>query len=248
MRFTKFAMLLASFCIVSLLTIGAVHPVKPGPVPAPAISPPCADDMDSIESCPASGCGEFGDALLNAAKNKAPNITSGTPKKLDDIRAMSQPATWNTGKVRTIPEQVGEGKAVEVKGFLLRVKAEGGESCNCGLTRRVDTDVHFALTDDGEDPESTSITAEITPRVRRNGHSEWVFKNLNDFEGEYVKVVGLLMLDTKHIPQAAPLPGERRNKGLVRATNWEIHPITRLFRCTKSKHACDHGHGWEEIH
>jgi hypothetical protein len=32
-----------------------------------------------------------------------------------------------------------------LKGFVLKVKAEGGESCNCELTRRVGTDVHLAL-------------------------------------------------------------------------------------------------------
>ena len=56
------------------------------------------------------------------------------------------------------------------------------------------------------------------------------------------------MLDTKHIRQAMRMPGEPRwNKGLRRATNWEIHPITRLFKCMKSKTACEHGNGWEEV-
>jgi hypothetical protein len=75
-----------------------------------------------------------------------------------------------------------------VKGFLLKAKAEGAESCNCGLTRRVDTDVHLVLisampeTDDAEaldQSEGNSVTIEITPRVRRR-HPNWVFKNLNE--------------------------------------------------------------------
>jgi hypothetical protein len=134
-----------------------------------------------------------------------------------------------------------------VTGFLLRVKAEGGESCNCGLTRRVDTDIHFALTDSPDDPESNSVTAEVTPRVRRHGHPDWTFGKLNDREGEYVRIVGPLMLDTKHIPQLHFLPNEHKNKGLVRATNWEIHPILKLQVCTKTKKACDNGNGWEDV-
>lgn len=237
-----------SLCLLFVL-LGTLTIASPNsePAPIPDLAPPCDESVDQIKDCPDSGCGDFADALLNQAKNRTDNITSGTLKTLDQIRAMPQPLHWNTGQARTSVQVSGkEGTAVEVKGFLLRVKPEGGESCNCGLTKRVDTDVHFALVSNNDDPESDSVTAEVTPRIRRLRHPNWLYKNLNDFEGDYVKIVGLLMLDSKHIPNT-PLPGERKNKGLVRATNWEIHPITRLWRCTKSKSACDHGHGWEEV-
>src|SRR5215831_2193047 len=29
-----------------------------------------------------------------------------------------------------------------------------------------------------------------------------------------------------------------RYRGLKRATNWEVHPIAALWKCTKSRHAC----------
>lgn len=241
MKFFSLALLL-----LLLATLSLANP-NYEPPPAPALTPPCEDSIGEIKECPLTGCGELGDALLNQAKNRTDNVTSGTSKPLDQIKAMIQPAHWNTGQSRTSVQGAGkEGTAVEVKGFLLRVRPEGGESCNCGLTRRVDTDVHFALVSNNDDPESDSVTAEITPRVRRASHPDWLYKNLNDLEGDYVKIVGLLMLDSKHIPNT-PLPGERKNKGLTRATNWEIHPVTRLWRCNKSKSACDHGHGWEEV-
>jgi hypothetical protein len=243
-----FTLVTLSILILTLLTTGGATSNRVVPVPAPAVTPPCEDGVEKIADCPNTGCGELGDALLNQAKNRVDSITSGTAKTLDAIRAMPQPLHWDTGSPRTSIQGAGkEGTAVEVKGFLLRVKPEGGESCNCGLTRRVDTDVHFALVSDLDEPETESVTAEVTPRVRRDHHHDWLYRNLNDLEGEYVKVVGLLMLDTKHIPQAHRLTGERGNHGLTRATNWEIHPITRLWKCTKSKHACDHGQGWEEV-
>ena len=99
----------------------------------------------------------------------------------------------------------------------------------------MDTDIHLALVSDPEDLEENSVTAEITPRIRANGHGNWSYKNLKELEGEYVQITGWLMLDTKHIPQAHPLPDERRNKGLKRITNWEIHPITKLEICTQPK-------------
>lgn len=213
------------------------------------VTPACPEEgVGTIEECPDTGCGENGDALLNRAKNLVPTITSAAAKTLDNIRALAQPSKWNTGASRdTITGRGKEGTEVEVKGFVLAVKPESGESCNCGLTHRDETDVHFALVDDLEEDETTSITAEVTPRVRRAGHPNWVYKNLKDLEGEYVKVVGMLMLDTKHISQTTRLQGERRNKGLKRATNWEVHPITAIWRCTRSKQACDRGNGWEAV-
>ena len=136
---------------------------------------------------------------------------------------------------------------MRLTGFLQVAKHEGAESCNRGLTRRVDTDVHMVMVSDLEDDESDSVTAEITPRFREAaGHLPgWVWKNVRDnLEGEFIRVTGRLMLDTKHIPQAHRLQGERANKGLVRATNWEVHPIMRIEVCQKSITACNHGNGW----
>jgi hypothetical protein len=137
---------------------------------------------------------------------------------------------------------------VEVRAYVLSVKPEPGESCNCELAGRINTDVHIALVADAEEKdENNSITAEITPRLRQAVHPNWTYAKLNDLEGEYVKLLGQLMLDTKHIPQAKKLPGERTHTKLKRATNWEVHPITALWVCKKSKHACDHGNGWEAV-
>jgi len=231
---------------LALLTISAVPPV----VADPQLTQPCAEGIGEIKDCPDNGCGEFGDALLDRAKNEVPSAISGAQKSLDDIRSIVQPTKWNTGSSRkSIVGPGKEGTAVEVRAFVLRVKPGSVESCNCDLTHRVDTDVHIVLVGDLEDDERTSVTAEVTPRVRRNGHPNWTYTKLrDDLEGEYVKVAGLLMLDTKHIRQAHRVPGEPRwNKGLTRATNWEIHPISGLWKCTKSKHACDQGNGWEEV-
>jgi hypothetical protein len=219
----------------------------PTPAPTPALTGECADGIEGIDDCPVAGCGELGDSLLNAAKNRTDVPAHPTKMTLDDVRAIPEPQRWNTGSNRSSIKGPGkEGTGVVVTGFLLKVKPEGGESCNCGLTRRVDTDVHLALVDP-EEGEEESVTAEITPRVRANGHPDWVFKNVNDHEGEYVRVTGWLMLDTKHIPQSHRLLHERPNHNLKRATNWEVHPVTKMEVCTKSKKACDKNRGWEEF-
>jgi hypothetical protein len=134
-----------------------------------------------------------------------------------------------------------------VSAYLLKAKAEGSESCNCGLSSRDDTDIHLvlvsslpAVADDQaaiDQAEANSVTAEITPRVRQQGHPKWLHKNVNDYEQKYVRLTGRLMLDTKHIPP---------NHGLKRATNWEVHPVTRFEVCTTTKSQCDQGSGWDE--
>jgi hypothetical protein len=244
---------LSLFVISLLLTAGAsAHKQRKGhhaapPPPAPAVTSECPDGIDGISACPLEGCGSLGDALLNRAKNRFDAPNNPQSMSIASIEALHQPATWDTGSPRNSIANT-EGKPVTIKGFVFAVRAESGESCNCELTRRVDTDVHIALVSDmeGED-EMDSITVEVTPRVRAHGHNDWVFKNLKDLEGEYVRVTGLLMLDSKHIPQAHFLPGERHNKGLKRATNWEVHPVTKLELCVKSKSSCDHNRpgAWE---
>jgi hypothetical protein len=228
----------------------AAHPSHTPEGPPPQVTTACDENIDTIEQCPKSGCGENGDALLNALKNAVPTATSGESRTIDDFINLPQPTRWNTGASRTFKDSDKEGTMVEMRAYILAVKPEGGESCNCELIgkNKTYTDVHIALVADAqEEHENNSITAEITPRVRHSGHPDWTYAKLKDLEGDYVKVVGQLMLDTKHIPQTSKLPGERTNKKLKRATNWEIHPITALWVCTKSKPACDHGSGWEAV-
>jgi hypothetical protein len=212
------------------------------------LTTPCGEKIDTIQQCPKSGCGENGDALLNEVKNAVPTATSGESRTINDFINLPQPTRWNTGANRTFADSGKEGTMVEVRGYILAVKPEGGESCNCELTDRPNIDVYIALVADAqEDDENNSITAEITPRMRQAGHPNWTYVKLKDLEGDYVKLVGQLMLDTSQIPQASKLPGEHPAKKLKRATNWEVHPITALWVCTKSKRVCDSGSGWEAV-
>lgn len=210
----------------------------------------CPTSMDSIADCPVTGCGANADIELNKAKNRTdvPDESDVKHKTLNSMRALAQPLRWHTGKDRSPIRTAGkEGTPVQLKGFVKLIKPGSAESCNCDLTRRVDTDVHLVLVDDPDDGEETSVTAELTPRNRANGHPNWLFKNVKDFEGEYVRLTGWLMLDTKHIRQSHRLPGERINKSLKRSTNWEVHPVTKFEVCQKSVSACNANQGWEEF-
>lgn len=222
--------------------------------PTPPKTPPtaaCPAGINGIADCSEAGCGDNGDVELNKAKNRTDIPGSGDVKHktLTSMRAILQPTRWDTGQDRAPIRTAGkEGTPVQVMAFVSIVKPGSGESCNCGLTKRADTDIHLVLVDDAEgDGEETSVTAEITPRIRANGHGDWLFKNVKDLEGQFVRITGWLMLDTKHIRQTHRLLNERTNKALKRATNWEIHPVTKLEVCQKSESACKAGDGWEDF-
>lgn len=220
----------------------------------PFLTPPCAGAIASFDDCPLTGCGELGDAALNVVKNRTSVPPAIKGITLDEIRRLPQPRQWNTGADRSSIQGPGkEGSGVMVTGFLLKAKAEGKESCNCGLSRRADTDVHLVLVSKMPDAktkeaiaesEKDSVTAEITPRVRGQ-NEKWLFRNINDLEGSYIRVTGYLMLDSKHFPQSQILQGERLNHNLSRATNWEVHPITKIEVCSKSREECERGKGWK---
>ena len=240
-------MILTAFGCAFLFT--GSTPAQPPPKRTPPTAA-CPAAVSGIADCSETGCGENGDTELNKAKNRTdtPAEADVKHKSFASMRKLVQPTRWSTGDNRTSLRTAGkEATPVQLKGFLLLVKPGGGESCNCDLTRRVDTDVHLVLVEDLDETEDTSVTAEISPRMRANGHPEWQFKNVNDLQGEYIRVTGWLMLDTKHIRQTHFLPNEGVNKGLKRSTNWEVHPITKLEVCQKSLSACNANDGWKEF-
>src|SRR5205809_804342 len=67
----------------------------------PFLTPPCAEDIATIEACPLTGCGESGDAELNKAKNRIDLPATVISMTLDDIRQLPQPRYWNTGAERS---------------------------------------------------------------------------------------------------------------------------------------------------
>src|SRR6476620_10770158 len=101
----KLLFLVASVIVLSVFTVAGStnYTTVTAPVPAstPVLSPPCASTMtSSIPSCPLTGCGEFGDALLNQMKNRKGPVSNPVTQTLDQIRALNEPS-FSTGDPRT---------------------------------------------------------------------------------------------------------------------------------------------------
>ena len=78
--------------------------------------------------------------------------------------------------------------------------------------------------------EAKSVTAEFTPRVRKDGHPNFTSElqkllNKTPQGALWVRITGQLMFDSEHF----------HNLPLNRATQWEIHPIMKLEYCPKNK-------------
>lgn len=226
--------------VLATLILGLNTYAFAGPRRAVRRSP--AQCRPNLASCPLQGCGGRGtDPLLNEQKNRTDSASSPEDITITDIKRKSQPRRWPVGQARNSIQGPGkEGSEVRLMTFMKRVTQSGAESCNCGLTGPGNTDLHITLVSRLTGPQSVNaagVTAEVTPRVVAQDHPEWKRANIQRFAvGKFVRITGYMMLDTQHI-----------SRPLVRATNWEIHPITNIEVCTARISDCRAGTGWKTI-
>lgn len=220
---------LLPFLAVSILTLALTSTLIQAQTPCRGIN--------TLRDCPDEGCGGTGfDPELNRMKNRTQEASSPRRMTLGQIRQLRQPARWPVGQERSSLSR-SENMAVVVTGFLTRAKVSGRESTNCRLPGRDNNDIHLDLVSNRNDPRATSVTAEITPRIRRE-HEGWepeMFDFLAD-EKTFVRVTGWMMLDTQHI-----------RSPLTRSTNWEVHPVTEFEVCTGSVRDCQQGRNWVRL-
>jgi hypothetical protein len=219
---------------------------------AAAQTPPCRDNMGL---CPPEGCSSENhhDPKLNKLKNLKSSekpVIDRTLTWMIRREKKVEDSGYKRGDPRGPLTDLDEGTQARVVGYLLAVKQEHGESCNCYLDIVDDTtDNHLVLVNpkvvtDFPLPahatksqltavfrkrEPKSVTAEFTPRVRTDGHPNFnseLQKMLNTTpQGALrVRITGQLMFDSEHFHH---LP-------LKRATQWEIHPILKLEYCPKN--------------
>ena len=190
----------------------------------------------SWKTCPENGVG--GDPLLNQAKNRIDLAANPDQLKIIDIANFTHPKSWASGTPRDKLVEWGEGREIQVALYLKEVKnyTQGAEACNCNIDGDKNNDYHLVLVSTKNSKEKNSLTAEISPRVRRDN---WTYSKLKALAKDktYVRVTGWAMLDTQHVGSSVP----------VRRTHWEIHPVTEFEICTSTKSECNAGSGWIKL-
>jgi hypothetical protein len=221
----------------------------------------------NLAACADEGCGSRFDANLNKQKNilvdAADAQGAATVMTLTEIKQLENPENFAKGDERDEIRALGEGRKVKVLAYLLTARDEpGGESCNCGLTSKAETDNHLVLVSkftidtfplDGTTPaelkavlsqrEEESVTAEFTPRVRLH-HANFLKATMDPLirkakeQALEVRVTGVLMFDSEHA----------LGHELKRVNNWEIHPVLKMEYCETGWN-CKVGSdtGWKSI-
>ncbi len=255
-------MLLRYFLLAALCLSGPAYLYAQATVCADSNSQRNCCGATTIAECPLIGCG--GDAELNTKKNNT-SLPAEADIEASTIRKFANflfPASWVSGTQRTLLESWGEGKALQIRGYLIKAEnyTSGAETTNCSLKTSDFNDFHLvmvqfpsaarkALVKMASDKKSTqeagkaafkaaekrSMTAEISPRLRNDG---WTIAKLRDLARNvtYVRVTGWALIDTQHISHP-----------LNRLSNWEIHPVTSFEVCTLDVDACDAGDGWVKL-
>jgi len=163
-------------------------------------------------------CGPMGKPG-NDDKKKALN----TNKNRTDTPADSAYVKVDWADLRDLPVNHAEdlpGSPVVIEGFLVhKVKPEGAESPNCGLTDLDEVDWHIYTSDTASlDDISKALIVETTARTRPI--HKWVKSDLDAVVNKNVpvRISGWLLYDYEHVPVI----------GTQRASVWEVHPITKI--------------------
>jgi hypothetical protein len=192
----------------------------------------------TIKDCPVTGCGPSLDPNLNKQKNIATDNDASTDKDFSFLATLPDPVPgFAIGDTRENLTKLGEGQMIRVVAYALIARKGSQESCNCKLAKPADTDNHIVLVDPTvKNPtlaknETTSQTAEFTPRVRLT-HPKLVGADLQALiaaapnQALLVRVTGVQMFDSEHSLGSIHL--KRKN-------NWEIHPVFGLEYCPSGK-------------
>jgi hypothetical protein len=192
---------------------------------AAAHLPVVTNTTGDFHGCPAEGDG--GDKYLNKLKNRDIPPPSYQDISVREILDNEPEAALEMGrKARQHWEQEAidevapmEAKGARIEGYLLRVRKEGPESCNCHSAQYVDH--HMWLAANADDDRSESVVVEVSPRMFETPHHpNWTESSLQKLSQGHlrVRISGWLMWDQEHPEQL----------GKTRGTLWEIHPIHRI--------------------
>src|SRR5216110_3304394 len=137
-----------------------------------------------FHGCPVEGRG--GDPALNRLKNRTEVPASFESIDFEALADLVMPegvgkkhrAQWSRATLASVEPQ--EKRAIQVVGYLLRVKLEGREATNCGSDAPEDRDFHVWLANSADDDRLDAVVVEVTPRVRAR-HPSWSLSNLRRF-------------------------------------------------------------------
>jgi hypothetical protein len=196
----------------------------------------CASGPDDNPTSPiVTTIGDF--TLLQDQVRQIPHINFGNYRQ--------HPFTSEPGPVqdRTPLRDLGEGKLVQLQGYVKIARQEGAEGVNCGANVPNDPayhDIHISIVGNAGDAECSGVVVEMSPRHRPPA---WTAQLVNEVAASklLVRITGQRMFDSSHTAcvNGSPVIGDPSRISL-----WEIHPIYRFEVCPTEN--CTDG-GWTPL-
>lgn len=204
-----------------------------------------------LSPCPADGCGKLRDPDLNVQKNRTTAPSQDKAITFADFVAFNSQgvnkkvrASWTPAEHAQVAS-VEDGPGVVLTAYLFDATLSDPETCNCYKSGPANRDFHIWLAENQAGAKKKKfVVVEMTPRVRP-GHPGWTLpaiKKLKPKAGKpwtLVRVKGYALFDNEHwnFPQRK-----------IRATAWEIHPVTEFSYCTTGD-TCDpaSNQGWQNL-
>jgi len=211
---------------------------------------PCVDPatLNACTTTKPSGCSAANSphGLVNRLKRTVPAPGTPTTVTFDTFSQLQSAAVGlvdegveiapgERDQIRSIDTTdgtVGEGSRVRLVAFLSEGKphANTGESVNCNLKREANNDIHISVTETKDGSEFEGIVVEMIPQDRP---AKWTSDNIEQLRGKVLLIEGGLFYDNLHVANGDednPVPSQPKRFSL-----WEIHPVTSLKVCKKTK-------------
>lgn len=171
--------------------------------------------------CPQWGYAVKGSLVyaLNMKKNRVD-----TPKEFKEIAI--------TDFLAFPDDSTGDGTAYQLSGgYVIEVKQQGAESCNCKSTTERDFHIVVVPTPQDKGNKSKYVIVEITPRMRKLNN--WAESDILGLRDNWVNFYGYKFADLEHKDESVKSnPGR---KSCWRGTINEIHPVIRFVKLDNSK-------------
>ena len=117
---------------------------------------------------------------------------------------------------------------IRLTGYVILVKAGGGETCNCHSKEAGDLDIHIELALNLSDKANEAIVIEIN-RFTKTSNPELTLKKIKDtYLHQKVVIEGWMFFDEEHKQNAVNTNPSGGN--LWRATCWEVHPVMKITK------------------
>jgi hypothetical protein len=204
-----------------------------------------------LASCPNDGCGAKRDPDLNVGKNRTAPPSHFTATSFADFVGFNSKAvnkkirsSW-TDAERARVEAVEGGSGITLTAYLFDATLAEPETCNCFKATAANRDFHIWLAGSQAGAKKKKfVVVEMTPRIRKS-HPAWKLTTISKIKPKsgkpwtLVRVRGYALFDNEHWD----FP-----KRKIRATAWEIHPITEFSYCTTGD-TCDPSteQGWKNL-